>query len=283
MIGVIDIGGTSIKTGWYDPHSVTRLQKLERVATPRHDPSASGTPVERFAAALRQVIDIVHTPAITALGISTRAPFGFEDGKRILLSKSFDIFRSADEPCSFPIEEFFDSHVGLPTTIINDAVANLQAELTFGVAIGEPRAALLIVGTGIGYVASIDGLPIIDTIGNTLEVSKTWIDSLGCNLSQATNGPALQARFGRLPEEGDTEMADFAVHYQARVLAPVIDSTSADVLILTGGVCDFLGSTYRDALHRELSALLGRSIDIRRSEFGSDVGLLGAGVAATAG
>jgi predicted NBD/HSP70 family sugar kinase len=280
MIGVIDIGGTTIKTGVYAPDGSPRLQKFASVRTPLHDASAVASPVDRFAEALQSALDVVLSPSVTALGISTRTPFGLEDGKRILLSKSFDIFRSADAPCTFSIEAFFAT-TGLPVTIINDAVANLQAELTFGVAVDETRAALLIVGTGIGYVASVDGVATVDELGNAPEVSTTWIDELGCNLSQATNGVALQKRFGRLPEDGDIEMAEFAVHYQARVLAPVIERTSADVLVLTGGVCDHMGATYRDVLHRELGALLGRSIDIRRSTFGSDVGLLGAGIAAS--
>jgi predicted NBD/HSP70 family sugar kinase len=281
MIGVIDIGGTTIKTGVYAPEASPRLQKLDSVATPLHDPSADGSPRERFAVALQQALDGVLSPNVTALGVSTRTPFGIEDGQRVLLPKSFDIFRSADTPCTFPIETFFAAP-GLPVTIINDAVANLQAELTFGVAVDEKRAALLIVGTGIGYVASVDGVVAVDSLGNAPEVSTTWIDELGCNLSQATNGVALQRRFARLPESGDVEMAEFAVHYQARVLAPLLQQTSADVLVLTGGVCDHMGATYRDILHRELSALLDRPIDIRRSNFGSDVGLLGAGIAATA-
>lgn len=291
LIAALDLGGTTFKAGLAECNDPLSYRALGSIDTPRHDPTSTRTSVERFGEALDTLLGLIDRShplvELCALGVSTRCPFTQDERGRLLAPGSFEIFDLDSARPSFPIEQHLRFRLSpehpeaVRLSIAHDAVANLAAEMTFGAAKDCARVGLLIVGTGIGFTAVVDGRPTIDDFGNSPEISKTWVEELGSNLTDSTNGRALQARFGRMPSDGDVEMALFATRYQASVLAPWLTKDRIDTLVLTGGVCEHLGECYRSALERELLRSCGYQVTVRNGHFGNNVGLIGAAVLAS--
>ncbi len=274
-IGVLDIGGTSIKPGWYS--EVKGLIALARVRTPTD--SANGSPAERLTESLREAIDVIKThEAFDVLGVASPGPFTTSRERPELspFGHAIQILQKADNPTDFPLFDVLFQLANVPVIIANDAVANLKAEQRFGEGRRIANLALLIFGTGIGYVACEGNVMCVDGFGNGPEPAETWIEELGMTFEYATGGPGLAKRFGRDPSAGDVEMATFAATVHGSVIAPLLARTHAKRLVTTGGVADRLGDFYTDALKQSLAQYMDVVPDVRQSRLHGDVGLLGA-------
>ena len=192
----------------------------------------------------------------------------------------------------FPLEDVLTrltkSHFRLEQVvpILQDSAANLVAEAAEATRAGtlKPgvRPALLIVGTGIGFVALDEhGRPILDENGQGPGISRLAVDESGLTLTGATNGPALLAKFGRLASDGDAEMIDHAAGHLAPIVARhMAAGDGPQHLIVTGGVALGLGRAFCAAMEVGLRDQ-GLETTVEPGRHGDTVGLTGAGIYAT--
>jgi predicted NBD/HSP70 family sugar kinase len=201
-----------------------------------------------------------------------------EVGTRALVVPTF--------PLQHVLEQLTVKHFGLVQEVrpLQDAAANLLAEAGRARRDGKLQKgqtpALLIVGTGIGLAVLKDGKPVLDKDGHGPAISRLVVDeATGLTLTAATNGPALEKKFGRKAGNGDKAMIDHAVGYLTPILKEQLTQHDVDHLIVTGGVADGLGPQFCTALEGALRRS-GIEISIQPGELGDSVGLIGAAEAA---
>ncbi|HIZ52497.1 MAG TPA: ROK family protein [Candidatus Enterococcus avicola] len=133
-IGVIDIGGTSIKVGVFNEKQ--QVEHQYKIKTP--------TRLEEFYKIVTEATEKMKIHyGIVGVGISSPGSVNCKTGviegaSAIPYIHNFDIVSE--------LEKLFK----LPVTIENDANCALLAEMKVGVAAGEKDIVMLVVGTGIG-------------------------------------------------------------------------------------------------------------------------------------
>ncbi|MBO6716319.1 MAG: ROK family protein [Rhizobiaceae bacterium] len=187
-------------------------------------------------------------------------------------------------------------------TLGNDAQFALLAEAVGGAAREVDNAILLAIGTGIGSAVLADGRILrgaggaatsfgwacADTADQGSDVhgwlertaSGTAFDRIAAGLGYA-DGRALMTAV-REGDEEPSRAVEPAAAALGTALAGAVALTGAARLIFAGGVVeslDVLGHLLRPALTRQLPPHL-RDVEIAAGEFGTQAGLVGAGLAA---
>ena len=161
-IAGIDLGGTTIKFGIFDDD----LRILHKWSCP--------TPAKASDAAARMAAEIFpFGPDVVGISAAGTVAGGLVTANNLSWT---------DEPLAALVHEA----VGLPTTIINDGHAALQAELHGGALQGVQTGLLLTLGTGIGGGIVLNGQCWLSPTGLAPELGHTitHADGLTCSCGQ---------------------------------------------------------------------------------------------------
>ncbi len=140
----IDLGATKVVSALVDPagHVVYRSDRF------RHANDGPARVLEAVVRSARQCLDSTSDPPRTA-GIAVAAQV---DPKLGIVVYSPNL-RWRDQPLGNPLSEA----LGIPVRTVNDARAATFAEWRFGAGIGERNLFCLVVGSGVGGSAVVDG------------------------------------------------------------------------------------------------------------------------------
>lgn len=135
----IDFGGTAIKIGVLDGGTVLASEEFP-VRGSRDD-----------LAAVEAAVAAMAPQGLTSTAIAVPGVVDRERGSLVAAHDKYDYAIGMD------LRAWGRDAFGLPCAIENDARAALLGETTFGCAPGERNAVIIILGTGIGTAAMIDG------------------------------------------------------------------------------------------------------------------------------
>lgn len=139
-IGVIDIGGTSIKMGIFNEKQ--QIQQSYSIKTPAK--------LEEFYKVVTEVVEEMKTNyGIVGVGISSPGSVNCKTG--VIEGASAIPYIH-----NFDIASEFQRRFKLPIAIENDANCALLAEIEAGVAVDESDVVMLVVGTGIGGAVALN-------------------------------------------------------------------------------------------------------------------------------
>lgn len=143
----IDMGGTNIKISMYEGGS-TEAVWFESI--PAH--SEKGV-----AQALKRTADVIRAHGCEKPEIVGIATPGIVDSVNRRVTYINGKYADAVD---FDFTAWCEKTFGCPLVMINDANAALQGEVSYGCAKGCENAALLILGTGVGTAAIMEGRPV---------------------------------------------------------------------------------------------------------------------------
>ena len=219
IVGV-DIGGTWVRVGFFNPDARTFSKEKERI-----DTSSNVAIAEQVARMIRNLSKKSNAPlaSIEGVGIASAGPL--DSNKGILIKPTNLPFEKV--PLVEPIRHKLD----VPVILVNDCTAGVLGELMFGNGKGFNNLFYVAIGTGIGGGAIVDGHLLMGKDGNASEVGHFIIDyegklKCGCgklghweaycsgvniprfvdlkikemNLSQFISSPILNKKHQRIPE-----------------------------------------------------------------------------------
>ncbi len=192
-----------------------------------------------------------------------------------------------------------------PIIVANDAVAALAAEAILGKARGLRDAAIVVLGTGVGGAAMVDGRLVLGRRGGAHEVGHlvVSIDGPRCGCGGmghwealaggrwierasriATGGRAVYgdaASLARALEAGDPEAArvlDFLGRVNAAGIAGLAAVYDPEVVYMAGGIVEVLGDRLIRAIEEKLPLYLlpDRRPRLERASYGRLQSLMGA-------
>lgn len=274
-IAGIDLGGTTIKFGIFDDD----LRILHKWSCP--------TPAKASDAAARIAAEISpFGPDVIGISAAGTVAGGLVTANNLSWT---------DEPLAALVHEA----VGLPTTIINDGHAALQAELHGGALQGVQTGLLLTLGTGIGGGIVLNGQCWLSPTGLAPELGHTitHADGLTCSCGQCgcyekyASATALRRMAdGEEPVEligrakrGDADAKGIFARYVREVCIGIVSLNSIfapEVVVLGGGISG-AGNFLLDACRNALLPLHPTTIPmLRLARFGNTAGIIGAAQAA---
>ncbi len=160
----IDVGGTTIKTGWIQQDG-TRLAESSLPTSPQASPSI----------AIRDVIDSISkwiaskSNPVRAIGLGTPGPLDLDAG--MILTPS-----NLPGWWNYPIRQELSAATGLPVTFANDANAAAFGEHWQGAGRGFSGLVLLTLGTGVGGGIVVNGQLIVGGTGHAAECGHSTVD-----------------------------------------------------------------------------------------------------------
>ena len=201
----IDIGGTGIKGVPVDLKTEDYLGERFRVPTPE-----KATP-EAVTECVKQIVD--H--------FDWKDPIGVGFPTVIIEGKAMTYGNLNKQWLGVQVDEHFESHIGLPFTVINDADAAGIGEMTYGAGKGmQGLVAVITVGTGIGSGLFYNGKLIPNFEFGRLPYKKKPIEHYAANSARKRDG---------LSYEEWAERFDFFLSQVELVCTP-------DHYILGGGI-----------------------------------------------
>jgi predicted NBD/HSP70 family sugar kinase len=139
-LGLIDIGGTTIKFGVWEESEITKCTSIK---TPNN--------LNDFYKVLsKQINKYKNEFKITGVGISSPGAVDQESG---MIGGASAVPYIHNFKIVHELEQIFE----LPVTIENDANCAALAEVKYGAAVGENNVVLLIIGSGVGGSIIING------------------------------------------------------------------------------------------------------------------------------
>lgn len=310
---VLEVGGTNLRGGWFDPHRA-ELHGIVRRAMPRR-PDGSAVSVDDTLAAIEAVAREVSA-GLPPAAVSVAYP-GPVDHRGVALATP--TVTGSVEPLDVGghLRRWFP---GTTVTVVNDLTAAGHRIVADG---GPPDFCVLTVGSGIGHKVFVGGTPLVGPGARGGELGHLRVDpapdALPCDCGERGHLGGIASGRGALalvrraaaadPDGPPTLRADVVdnraivdAHQQAdpwldAVLAPAIDhlatalaavhlAVGTEHFVLVGGFARAMGERYRARLAAAASEScwsLGQDWDamIRLGAPDDDHGLLGAGHAAT--
>lgn len=274
-IAAIDFGGTAVKLGVFDSR---RLVAVEEVAI-------GGGRVELEAVA-HLVSSLLGEERPAAIGIAVPGIVDAGGTRLVAAHGKYADLHDVD------LSAWSRARFGCPAVVENDARAALIGEVTDGSARGARDAALIVLGTGIGTAAIVDGRVVRGSHGHAailgghvsvdLEgprcacgnggcaeaLASTWALAADAAEGRVSLGPELSARLtaagGRIgirdliETRHEPESAALLDRYIAVWSAVVVTHCHAfdpEVVVVTGGVmrsADVILPAIRDRVHADL-------------------------------
>lgn len=277
-IGLIDIGGTSIKFATY-----ANGELIKRGSVPTPDS------LDGFYAALTEQVDAMKADAnITGVGISSPGSVDQADG----------VIRGASAiPYihNFPIVAALEDRFGLPVGIENDANCAALAESTFGAGKGIKDLVFLVLGTGVGGAIVLDGKIrhgkhliggeygyMLDEGKNIVSINGTIVNAAG-RYNKATGNDVDGEELYHRAKDGDAEakaQVDGMLHTVAKTIFNLQYSIDPDAFIIAGAISanPLLPADLGRAMDRVLADVAIAEVrpDIRIAQFRGDANLYGA-------
>src|SRR5690554_4967127 len=138
----IDVGGSGIKGAPVNIETGELLAERHRISTPK--PSKP----EEIAQAVKEMVEYFKWKGPVGCGFPTVIHHG-KSVARGNIHKSW---------LGVQVDELFQSHTGLPFTVINDADAAGMAEMAYGAGRGKTGLVIMVtIGTGLGTGVFFDG------------------------------------------------------------------------------------------------------------------------------
>jgi glucokinase len=226
VIGV-DLGGTNIVCGAM-PTDGSR--EIAMRSQPTYSEQGAETVVDRIVQMIEDVISVTRAETGATreqfVGVGVGAP-GPLDRARGLVIVAPNLRWT-----NFPLRDRIFGHVGIPTTLDNDANCATLGEWWVGAAKGGRNVVGLTIGTGIGGGLILDGKLYHGASDVAGEVGHTTIDSTGrrcgCGnygcLEAYASGPAIaeRAREALRGEDGDSVLTQLAGGDPARITAQTV-------------------------------------------------------------
>ena len=270
----IDLGGTAVKLGVY-----------ERGTLVRQDESAAADGELGLEAVAARVGHLLAGDRPTSVGIAVP---GVVDASGTRLLAAHDKYAQLH---GVDLAAWSRSRLGAPAIVENDARAALAGELATGAGRGNRDAVLIVLGTGIGTAAVIDGRLVrgrhghggilgghvtveldgprcnCGNIGCAEAVASTWALNRDAAAGRMPMGDELSRRFarhGRLgirdlvetrDEHESAVVLDRFVRAWAAVTVTACHAFDPDLVIVTGGVmraADVILPALRERVHHDL-------------------------------
>lgn len=296
MIGTVDIGGTKIAIGVVD--EAGRL--VARNECPTDVPRGFDAAMGRVTTLLREATERAGIK-LRGIGIGSAGPVDTSTG-RLGNVNNLPGWEGGN-----PVEVLARAF-GLPAAIENDANAAALGELRWGSGRAKSRLLYVIVGTGIGVSAILDGNVYRGLNGCHPEIGHHIIDPTGPQCSCGARGcwesfaagpamtawmkenspsldgsAALTAREICERAQGSDELARRAVdregYYLGLGLANLITMFAPEAIVLGGSV---MKSAYlfleraREVIRQNCRLVPVESVEISLASLGADAGLIGA-------
>lgn len=286
----LDVGGSSIKSGWIDSpgHLVNDV-----LHTPVDSTASADHIIERLYQVIREYRSQHQT--VNEIGIAFPGPFDYQNGVSYIanLEKYGTLYnRNVRDALNA-----YDGLADMPIRFRNDAEAAIVGEALYGAARGSRRVLGVTLGTGFGSAFLIDGVPQTSGMGIPVngwlypELVADWAGGMTrANDRFSTRG--LLKRFTKsgvsvndvaqaaaLARQGDPTLLMLFEEFGHRLgvfLAPFVEAFNADCVLVTGGIANAF-DLFEHALIGGLR-LSGKSASVRRGTLGAVAALFGAAV-----
>lgn len=255
----IDIGGTKIAGGVVGADG-TIIERL-RVATP----TDTGALADAVADMVRE---LASRHEVKAVGV---AAAGYIDRDRAVMLHAPNIDWQNE-----PLQAEFESRIGRPVTLENDANAAGWGEYRFGAGQGSTDMVMVTLGTGVGGAVINDGKLLIGANGSAAELGHLRFvrggRPCGCGqngcLEQYASGRALQLELSDIADGGGIG-AQLAAHRSAKGTIP------------SAALAQLLAAQDPGALEavRRVATALGEACGAFQAVLDPDLFVIGGGVA----
>lgn len=247
---LLDIGGTFIKCS--DARTI---------------PVDSNGTREEIVKSFRVALGDMST--LESVAIAIPGPFDYANGVFLMKHKFAALYGES-------FAELVQAPKGLKMSFIHDVNVMLRGEMTSGEAIGYKNAALVALGTGLGFSHSVDGQIRCNQLGSPeisiyywpykdgiLEdfVSKRGLLRLYSELSGKTVEDMTVKQIAVLASGGDKaarDCFDMAGQILAQTIEPILRERNIQCLLFGGQICksfEYMESAVREGL-KELSCLV---------------------------
>ena len=280
----VDFGGTSIKIG------VTRGGEIVQKAAPLPT-QAYGSPEEIMAAMCRTMKELREQhPGAVAVGLGMPGWVDFHRGV---------LYQLTNVPVwdhEVPVREVMQRELGLPVVLDNDANCMGYAEWKLGAGRGLESLVCLTLGTGLGGAIVLHNRMLRGRNVSAAELGQTSIHFDG-RVGPFGNRGAIEEYIG------NNEMAADAVELAARagdaialgmyhdfaeklacLIMNVMYAVVPEAFVIGGGVAkanELLFDPLRARLKEQLFYVHYNNLRLLPAQFGSDSGLIGAGLMAS--
>ena len=242
----LDFGGSSIK--------VALLRAGRVIAADRRPNRSRPSDLDEVAAAARALVD--RTGPADRVAVAMPGIVDPSSGRLVSAHGKYGYAHDLD------LVGWAERELGHRAVVENDARVALLGEVTTGSARGARDAALVVVGTGIGTAAMIDGVLVRGHRGHagvlgghftiTMADQACNCGNLGCaevfggswNLPDGLDMPAVFAGLGR-GEAGVTEVANRVLQAWAVTAVNLCHAYDPEVLVMSGGAVAAAGGALR--------------------------------------
>lgn len=274
-IAVLDVGGTSIKTGAVRLGDGAPRTEVGPVL-PANSSAAAGVVLDSLAAGADAALDLAGSEA-SGLAIAICGPFDIEAG----ISRMEGVHKF-DEICGIDlgvaIRERSAAAGDLPIRFARDAESAGTGEALAGAGAGIDRVLTVTVGTGLGTCLTDHARPVEVINGFGVEHLAMRDTPWGGRADDVLSAHGLAERLGVAMGDlrdavEDPAMADVVSDHGTRLgtfLAPVVDELDAQVVVIGGGF-----SAAFDRFGPALQAAIG-AVPVRPASLGAAGPLLGA-------
>lgn len=271
----VDLGATNVKSGLVDDYKIIKTAIT---------PTITDNGRQGVISSLKQAIDCLLTPQVTAICISSAGTIDSERG--------VVIFATANLPdyTGFDIVSWVKQTYDLPCVALNDGHAALLGEIALNKDLRNKRVVMLTLGSGVGGAYAVNGKLVANEDNNYALFGhlclvpngyKCNCGEIGC-VEQYLSGRAINRAASKVGiakdeifrcYEKDDPNAIAVVNdirrYLHATLNLVYRTNPFDVCILGGGATDGMGKSF-DKITQNLG------YDIVKATAGNGAGMLGA-------
>jgi glucokinase len=280
----IDLGGTSIKIGRFEPDG--RCIKHFSIPTPQ--PSTPEAVLDAIVQGMAQIIS--DFSKLRAIGVGTPGPVD-ATGRVARLAINLDGWYD------IPIAGWLQTKTGLPTILGNDANCAGLGEAWLGAGKTSQNMIMLTLGTGVGGAIILDGKLYIGSHGTAGELGLITFQPTGPDCKSGNRGSFEQYvsakairrdtgrdahSWGTLAAAGDPAALAFWQQYGQNLgigLTSLIYVLTPDLIIIGGGVSAshqfFLTAAQQEIDERVLQPSR-EGVKIVPAQLGNQAGMLGA-------
>lgn len=255
MVAVLDVGGTSIKSGIVD---VDHAQGADAVIVGASIPTCSTERAEVVLGQLAAAIDGTLERATGAVGIAIAFPGPFDVPRGRALIQGLHKFESIYGLELRPLLAERITRPDLPIGFARDSEAAGVGEAVFGAGQGGGRVLTITLGTGLGSCLTADGV-VIETVGELEIETLAQRPTPDGRADDVLSARGLADRVGVATAELRSVIDDGRAAAELRdhgrrlgeFLAPVVDELTVDLVVVGGGLVaafDRFGPALRDAL-----------------------------------
>ncbi|MCZ2204725.1 ROK family protein [Cylindrospermopsis raciborskii] len=280
----IDIGGTSIKLGVFDPNG-NRLQTII-LQTPK--PATPEAVLSTMLGGINSLIE--QNGRILAIGVGTPGPVD-ATGRVAKVAINLEGWDNV------PLAEWLENRTGIPTILANDANCAGLGEAWLGAGRDFQNLILLTLGTGVGGAIILHGKLFVGHQGAAGELGLITLNPNGpsCNsgnqgsLEQYTSIGAIHrrtgkypARLGELAEQGDIQSLTFWQEYGRDLgigLTSLIYVLTPQAIIIGGGISasfEYFLPAMQEEIERRVLPSSRMGLQILPAQLGNSAGMVGA-------